>query len=102
MIEFSKDIDRQAAMKRIEERKREKDSKRTNNINTPLHYDFTNSDTKPPVKTSNSMLGDIIAEEDKIEKPKPASVKKDADKYDKSKELGDFSDGKNGFELTKE
>lgn len=100
MIEFSKDIDKQAALKRAEERDREK-STRANVINTPLHYDFANNEAKSSVKTGNNMLGDVVAEEDKIEKPKPAPVKK-GDKYDKSKELGDFSDGNGGFELTKE
>lgn len=98
MIEFSKNIDRQAAAARSKARA-DKEIKRSNNIKTPLHYDFANNENKQTVYSGSNMLGDKIAEEDKIAKPAPVESK-----YDKSKKLGDFENSKadNSQEMTKE
>lgn len=99
MIEFSKSIDKKAASARSKrDIDKEKNSKRQNGIKSPLHYDFANNENKSPVQTGNSLLGDKIAEQDKIAKPAPA-----VSKFDKSKKLGDFQDRRaDDFEMTKE
>ena len=47
--------------------------------------------TETSLQMGNDMLGAVVAEEDKIEKPKKA----DLSKFEKSKQLGDFSNENN-------
>ena len=98
MIEFSKDVDKQAAAARSKARA-EKEIKRSNNIKSPLHYDFANNENQQTAYSGSSMLGDKITEEAKVAKPAPIESK-----YDKSKKLGNFEDSKadNGSEMTKD
>lgn len=103
MIEFSKNIDKElaakAAAKRTEHNIR---NEYASMIGSNIDYNMQSDNKSKPVQVGNEMLGAVVAEEDKIEKPKPEiDDRKMRDKYDKSKELGDFYISDRNIELTK-
>lgn len=104
MIQFDKDIDkRNSGQHRNDKVVHDKKVRQTTERNAKVDYDFADRDISQSMNVGNEMLGAVVKEEDKVEKPDPQKVKIDKKKrqLNKQAEFDRFYDDYNDIELTK-
>lgn len=102
MIRFDRDINRNDLKNRIDDKTiRDKKIRQTTERGTKVDYDFADRDAQPVKSKGNEMLGAVVAEADKVEKPEPERIDKRKRKFDKSSDFNGFYNDYDDTELTK-
>lgn len=104
MIQFDKDIDkRKSGQYGNDKVVHDKKVRQTTERNAKVDYDFADRDASQLMNVGNEMLGRVVKEEDKVEKPEPQKAKIDKKKrqLDKQSEFDRFYDNHDDIELTK-
>jgi len=102
MIRFDKDIDRSNSASYGSSRAvRDKKMKRTSEHHTVINYDFANRDAIEHKAVDNGVLGAVVSEEEKVEKPKNDDRIRMDRKFAKSSNVGEYKNSYDDIEMTK-
>lgn len=102
MIQFDKDIDRSRSVAYGNNKTvRDKKIKQTAERHTAIDYDFANRDSIATKAIDNGVIGAVIPEEEKTERPKADDRAEKKHKFEKTADTVDYKGTYDGVELMK-
>ena len=102
MIQFDKDIDRNCSITNGNNKTvRDKKIKQTAERHTVINYDFANRDSIATKTIDNGVIGAVIPEEEKTERPKVDDRAGKKHKFEKTADAVDYKGTYDDIELMK-